>query len=111
MNEMKPILSRWLLPNYMTVKSFTSWESVKLFKFRVPVYKGVSFPRIKRNRSFNDDWSQLPWKDSVSEKWVLNNTTLGFPFIKGFPSHEWNETHPLTMATGLVLGYVERRAE
>ena len=37
---------------------------------------------------------------SLSEKLVLNYTTLGFPFIRGFPSHEWNETRPLTMTGG-----------
>ena len=40
------------------------------------------------------------WKVSLSEKWMLNHTTLGFPFIKGFPSHEWNDTRPLTMIAG-----------
>ena len=49
----------------------------------------------------------LPWrwlfflvyacvKISLSEKLMLNYATLGFPFIRGFPSHEWNETNPLT---------------
>ena len=37
------------------------------------------------------------WKISFCEKKVLNYETLGFPFIKGFPSHERDETHPLTM--------------
>ena len=37
------------------------------------------------------------WKVSLSEKLVFKYTTLGLPFIRGFPSHEWNETHPLTM--------------
>ena len=55
----------------------------------------------------------LPWrwlfflvyacvKVSLSEKWMLNYATLGFPFIRGFPSHEWNETHPLTTTAGQV---------
>ena len=35
-----------------------------------------------------------------SEKLVLNYTTLGFPIIRGFPSHEWNDTHALTMTGG-----------
>ena len=49
----------------------------------------------------------LPWrwlfflvyacvKVSLSEKLMLNYATLGFPFFRGFPSHEWNETNPLT---------------
>ena len=55
MNEMKPIVKR-----YTAVKRFTFWiVSVKLWNFRVPVYKG-------------------------------------------FPSHEWNDTHPLTMTAGQV---------
>ena len=37
---------------------------------------------------------------SFSEKWALNHETLGFPFIKGFPSHEWNDTRPLMMIAG-----------
>ena len=60
MNEMKHILSQWLLASYTTVKSFTFWKvSVKLYNFMVP-------------------------------------------FIRGFPSHEWNDTHPLTMTAGQV---------
>ena len=55
MNEMKPILKRWLLAKYTT---------------------------------------------ALSEKWVLNYTTLRFPFMKGFPSYEWNETHALTVTGG-----------
>ena len=34
------------------------------------------------------------------KKWMVNYTTLGFPVIRGFPSHEWNETRPLTMIAG-----------
>ena len=41
-------------------------------------------------------------KVSLSEKWVLKYTTLGFPFIKGFPSHERNDTHPLMMTASQV---------
>ena len=33
-------------------------------------------------------------KDSLSEKLVLKYATLGSPFIRGFPSHEWYDTHP-----------------
>ena len=28
--------------------------------------------------------------------------SLGFPFIRGFPSHEWNETRALAMTAGQV---------
>ena len=38
------------------------------------------------------------WKFLLSEKSALNYVTLGLPFIREFPAHEWNETHPLTMA-------------
>ena len=56
MNEMKPILKRWLLANYTTVKIFVFWKvSAKMFNFSVPVYKGVPFPWMKWNPSFNDD--------------------------------------------------------
>ena len=36
----------------------------------------------------------LQWKLLLSEKRVLNYTTLGFQFIKGLSSHKWNENHP-----------------
>ena len=87
------------------VKRFTFWKvSVKIWNFRVPVYKGVPLPWMERNPSLKDDcWPTiLVWKDSLSEKWVQKYTTLGFPFIKGFPSHERNETHPLTMRASQV---------
>ena len=69
---------------------------------KVPVYKGVPLPWMKRNTSFNDDCRQtvLVWKVSLSEKWMLNYTTSGFPFIRGFPSHEWYDTRPLKMTAG-----------
>ena len=91
------------------VKSFTCWKvSAKICNFRVPVYKGVPLLWMKWNLCFNDDWLQslIPWKVSLSEKWVLNYTTLGLPFIRGFPSHKWNESHSLTM-TGCQLHYCE----
>ena len=52
MNEMKPILERWLLVKY------------------------------------------------TLDQLVFIYPTLGFPIITWFPSHEWNEIHPLTMTTG-----------
>ena len=103
MNKMKLIRKRWLLAKYTPVKSFAFGKlSVKLYNFRVPVYKGVPLLWMKWNPCFNDDcWpTVLVWKVSLSEKWVLNYTTFGFPFIRGFPSHEWNETYPLTMIAG-----------
>ena len=43
MNEMTPIVERWLLATYTRVKSYTFRKvSTKLYNFRVPVYKGVS---------------------------------------------------------------------
>ena len=57
MNELKSILSQWLLYNYTTFKTSTFW------------------------------------------KLSLKHTTLGFLFITGLPSHEWNEIHPSTMNT------------
>ena len=73
------------------VKSFTCWKvSAKPWNFRVPVYKGVLLPWMKWYPSFTNDCrpSIRVWKLSLSEKWVLNNTTSGFPFLRGFPSHE-----------------------
>ena len=66
-------------------------------------------PWEKWNPSFNhDSWPSVRlWKDSLSEKWVLNYATLGFPFIRGFPSHEWNDTHPLTMTASQVYECVK----
>ena len=72
MNEMKPIreiipiLYQWLLTMYTSVKSFAFWNvRVKLYNFRVPVYKVVSHPFMKWNPSMkwypsftNDYW---PW--------------------------------------------------
>ena len=53
---------------------------------------------------FNDDCSPsiVVWTVSNFEKWALICTTLGFPFIKNFPSQEWNDTHPLKMTAGQV---------
>ena len=108
---MIPVLSRWLVANYTSVKSFAFWKvSVKVYNFRVLVYKEVPLPWIKWNLSFNDDClpTILGWKVSFSKKWVLIYATLGFPFINRFPSHEWNDTHlwntthPLTMIAGQV---------
>ena len=42
---------------------------------------------------------------SFSDKFVLNYATLGFPFISGFPFHEWNETHPFTMTAGKLYNW------
>ena len=101
-------LKRWLQTKYTCLKSFTFWKaSVNVYNFRVPVYKGVPLPWMKRNASFNDEcWSSiLVWRASLSEKWALNYTTLGFPFIRGFPSHGWNETHPLTMTADQVYEF------
>ena len=150
MNEMEPILNRWLLANYASVKRFAFRKvSAKICNLRVPVYKGVPLTWMKWHPSLNDDWYPsvllsksftlrkvgakvynfrvpvnkwvpLPWmkwnpsliddcwptiqvwKDSLSEKWVLKYATLGFPFIRGFPSHEWNDTHSLSM-TGIQV--------
>ena len=97
MNEMEPILKRWLLANYTSVKRFGFWKvSAKICNFSVPVYKGVPLPWMKWHPFFIDDGLQVYYylKVSLSEKWVQKYTTLGFPFIRGFPSHEWNGTHP-----------------
>ena len=105
MNEMKPIVKR-----YTTVKRFTFWKViVKLYNFRVFVDKGVQLTWMKCNPSFDDDWwpSIRVWKVSLSAKWVLNYASLGLPFIREFPSHEWNENHPLTMTAGQVY-YCEK---
>ena len=98
------------LTKYSTVKSLTFWKvSAKICNFRVPIYKGFPLPWMKRNPSLNDDcWPTiLVWKDSLSEKLVLKYATLGFPFIRGFPSHEWNETNPLTMTASQVYECVK----
>ena len=44
---------------------------------------------------------------SPSEKLVLKYATLGFPFIRGFPLHEWNDTIPLTMTASQVYECVK----
>ena len=57
----------------------------------------------------NNCWHTiLLWKISLSEKWVFNNTTLGFLFIKGLSFHEWNKNHPYTKtAVAVKLYYCE----
>ena len=90
MNERKHFIKRWQLANYTGVKRFSFWKaSAKTCNFRVPVYKEVPLPWMKWNPSLNDDcWpTKLVWKDSLSEKLVLKYATLGFPFIRGFPSN------------------------
>ena len=97
MNEKKHFIKRWLLANYAGVKRFSFWKaSAKVYNFRVPIYKGVPLPWMKGNTSLIDECylTILVWKDSLSEKLVLKYATLGFPFIRGFPSHEWKETLP-----------------
>ena len=99
MNEMKPILYRWRLTKCTRVKRFTFRKvSAKICNFRVPIYKGVPLTRMKWHPSFNDGGlpSVREWKVSLFEKWVLKYATIGCSFIKGFPSHQWNEIHPLT---------------
>ena len=82
---------------YTSVKSFTFWKvCFQLYQFRVPVYKGVAFPRMKGYTSFNDDcWPGIRlWQVSLPQKWVLNCSTLGFLFIRGgFPP--MNEIKPI----------------
>ena len=107
MNERKHFIKRWLLANYTGVKRFSFWKaSAKICNFRVPIYKGVPFPWMKWNPSLNDDCCPTiqVWKDSLSEKWVLKYATLGFPFTRVFPTHEWNDRHPKTM-TGIQVYY------
>ena len=38
---------------------------------------------------------------------MVKYATLGFPFIRVFPSHEWNDTHPLTMTASKVSACVK----
>ena len=101
MNEMTLILYRWRLAKCTIVKRFTFRKvSAKRCNFRVPIYKGVPLTLMKWHPSLTMTAGQVYEcvKDSLSEKWVLNYANLGFPFIRGFPSHEWNDTQPLTMA-------------
>ena len=96
------------MANNKSVKSFAFWKmNVKLFNFRVPVYKGVPLPWMKWNRSFQDDcWPSMgPCKLSLSEKWMLNHTTLGLLFIRGLSYHEWNETYPSTITTAKLYDW------
>ena len=105
MDEMRASIERWQVANYSSVKIFAFWKvSAKLYNYRVHVFKGVPLPRMKWNPSFNDDW----WptirvsKAPLSKKWVLKCTTWGFPFLKRFPSHGWNETRRLAMFGGEI---------
>ena len=94
MNEMEPILNRWLLANYTTVKSFTFRKvSAKICNFRVPVNKGVPphmnemIPILKRQLVKCTTVKSLTFrKDSA------NLYNLRVAVYKGFSSHEWKET-------------------
>ena len=93
------------MANCTRVKSFAFWKvNGKIYSFRVPVYKGVPLPWMKWYTSFNDDCrpTVLGWTVSLCEKWMVKYTTSGFPFIRGFLSHEWNDTRLLTMIGGQV---------
>ena len=88
-----------------SIRLWKVWKvSVNLYNFRVPDYKGVPLPWMKWHPCFNDDWWPIirVWKVLLSEKWVLNYSTLGFPFISGFPFHVWNKTDPSKMTFGQV---------
>ena len=50
------------------------------------------------NRRFRRFWRILRF---------LQNRLIGFPFIRGFPFHEWNETHTLMMNASQVYECVE----
>ena len=67
---------------------------LKLYNFRVPVYKRLPLPWMKWNSSFNDECCPaiVVWRVSNSEKCILNNATLGCPFIRGIPLPwmKWN---------------------
>ena len=94
MKEMIPVLSRWLVANCTSVKSSTLQKvSVKVYNLRVPVFKEVPLPWLKWNPSFSDVWWRniRVWNVWISEKWVLNYTTWGFPFLRGFrfPWMKW----------------------
>ena len=49
-------------------------------------------------------WLQTMYKSVKSFAFlkVLNYTTSEFKLIKGFPSHGWNDTLPLTIIAGQV---------
>ena len=97
MDEMKPILWRWVQPSYTSLKS-SHFEKCTL------MYATLGSPFIRGFPSHGWNEPQL-WKASLSEKWALNYTNLGFPFIRGFPSYGWSETHPLTMMAGQVYEF------
>ena len=85
------------------VKSLTFWKvSANLYNLRVWIFKVVPFLWMKWCSSFHDDCRPTirVWKVSLSEKRVLSYTTWGFPFIWGFPFHEWVETRRLTIIGG-----------
>ena len=74
------------------------WPAIVVSK--VPTFeKYIPLPWIKWNSSFADERrsSILVWTASLSEECILNKATLVCPIIRGFPSHGWSETHPLTM--------------
>ena len=100
-----PSLDDDCYPTVRLCNSFTFTKvSAKICNFRVPVYNGVPLPWMKWHPSFND--GSYPnirlWIVSVPEKLVLIYATSGFPYIMGFPSHEWNDTHLLTLTADQV---------
>ena len=87
MDEMKPVLERWVLVNCPSLNSLTFGKlSVKLHNFRVPGSKGVPLPWMKWKPSFHDNcWPTIVVGEaSLSEKYMLKYATLGFPFISDF---------------------------
>ena len=83
MNEMTPILN----DDCLTMSASQVYECVEVLPSAKWVLKYTTY-----------ECAEV----SLLEKWVLNYATLGFPFIRGFPSHERNETLLSTMTASQV---------
>ena len=105
MNEMKPVVERWVLVNCTSLNSFTFWKvSVKLHKFRVPGYKGFRLPWVKWNPSLNDDfWPTIVvGKTSLSENNLFKLRNFRVSLYMGVPYHEWNDTVGFPTMTEII---------
>ena len=109
-----PFCEKWVL-NYTTsglplIRGFPSHGWNDTHHFTVIARQVYTCEVFQWYTSFHGDcWTNIQvWRFSLSDKWILNHTTLGFPFIKGLPSHGWNDTplwndtQPLTMIAGQV---------
>ena len=93
-----------------------SWSTIPVWKDSLSEkwelnYATLGFPFIRGSLPMNE-MKPIPWrwqlvkctpvKRFTFRKVSAKYTALGFTFIRGFPPHEWNDTHPLMMTARQV---------